>query len=89
MSGWTGTATIDGAGGTADTIVSSNDAGFILTNALLTRSTGGVFNLANVERATLTGGNGNNVLDASAFTSGIVTLSGGNGDDTLTGGSQK
>ncbi len=88
VSGWTGTATIDGAGGTADTIVSSNDAGFVLTNALLTRSSGGVFNLTNVERATLTGGNGDNTLDASAFTSGIVTLSGGNGNDTLSGGSQ-
>ena len=88
VTGWTGSATIDGAGGTADTIVSSNDADFVLTNASLTRSTGGGFTLANVERATLTGGNGNNVLDASASTSGNVTLSGGNGNDTLSGGSQ-
>ena len=87
VTGWTGTAIINGAGGT-DTIVSSNDADFLLTNALLTRSTGGAFTLTSVERATLTGGAGNNVLDASAFTSGIVTLSGGNGNDSLFGGSQ-
>ncbi|MDP2989064.1 MAG: calcium-binding protein, partial [Kiritimatiellota bacterium] len=87
VSGWTGgTATIDGAGGT-DTIVSSNDSDFVLTDALLTRSTGSVFTLSNIENASLTGGNGDNLLDASAFTAGNVTLSGGNGNDTLLGGS--
>ena len=43
--------------------------------------------LATIESANLTGGESGNILDASAFTLGAVTLSGGAGADTLTGGS--
>jgi Ca2+-binding RTX toxin-like protein len=86
VSGWTQVATVSGGGGT-DKLVSVNDANFILTNNLLTRSTGGSFNLTNITRVALTGGAGNNTLDASAFTVGNVTLVGGSGNDVLNGGS--
>ncbi|HKB02514.1 MAG TPA: calcium-binding protein, partial [Gemmataceae bacterium] len=85
VSGWTQVATVSGGGGT-DKLVSVNDADFTLTNNLLTRSTGGSFSLNNVTRVALTGGAGNNTLDASAFTVGNVTLIGGSGNDVLNGG---
>ncbi len=43
--------------------------------------------LASVEEATLTGGAGANVLNASAFTLGPVILDGAGGADSLLGGS--
>ncbi|MFO0928639.1 MAG: calcium-binding protein [Gemmataceae bacterium] len=85
VSGWSGVATLDGAGGT-DLIVSSNNANFTLTDTSLTRSTGGNFTLVSIEAASLTGGAGNNVLNAGAFT-GRLTLNGAGGNDILTGGS--
>ena len=85
VSRWTGLATLAGAAG-IDRVVSANDADFTLTDTSLVRSTGGAFTLSGIERATLTGGLGDNVLDASAFT-GSVTLAGGEGNDTLLGGS--
>ena len=91
VSGWTGNATINGGAG-ADVIVSSNDANFVLTNTSLTRTMAGpvtsVFTLSGVESATLTGGAGNNVINAGAFTLGGVTLNGLAGNDTLVGGSK-
>lgn len=42
--------------------------------------------LADIQRATLTAGAGNNTLDASAFTAGAVTLTGNAGNDILIGG---
>jgi PKD repeat protein len=85
VSGWrTGTADVNGGGG-IDTIVSSNDADFTLTDSLLTRSTGGAFNLTGIERAILIGGAGNNKLNASDFSGGAVLIGNG-GNDTLEGG---
>ncbi len=84
VSGWTGQATLDGDVGN-DTVVSSNDADFTLTDTQLTRSTGGSFNLASIETARLTGGPGNNTLDASGF-SGTTFLTGDGGNDTIKGG---
>jgi len=90
VSGWTGTATIDGAGGTRDLIISRNDANFVLTNFLLTRSTGGAFVLLNIESANLTGGAGSNTFDVGGWTpfdngpdSGQVVLDGQGGFNTL------
>jgi Ca2+-binding RTX toxin-like protein len=57
-----------------------------LTDALLSTSDGMAMQLVDISRANLTGGTGNNFLDASAF-SGQVTLSGDTGNDTLWGGS--
>jgi hypothetical protein len=41
------------------------------------RSTGGSFSLSGIEAASLTGGAGNNSLNAGGFTAGSVTLDGG------------
>jgi hypothetical protein len=84
VSGWSGRAMLDGGPG-SDAVLSVNDADFTLTDARLTRSTGGDFALASIETAQLVGGAGNNVLDASGFT-GATFLTGGPGDDTIRGG---
>ncbi|MFM9965524.1 MAG: beta strand repeat-containing protein [Planctomycetaceae bacterium] len=84
ISGGAGNDSLNGLGGT-DRLVESANANFKLTNSKLTGV--GTDKLFSIERAALTGGNGNNKLDASAFTAGDVTLSGGNGNDTLIGGS--
>ncbi len=85
VSGWTGGPVgIDGRAGT-DTILSTNDANFTLTDTQLLRSPGILFTLASVENAILTGGVGDNMLDASAFT-GAATLIGAAGIDMLLGG---
>jgi len=86
VSGWTGApVSIDGREG-SDTIVSINDADFTLTDTQLVRGSGIVFNLVSIENAVLTGGTGNNTLDASAFT-GSTVLTGGPGADTIRGAS--
>ncbi len=85
VTGWTGVAWLDGAGD-YDTLVSTNNADFKLTDVLLTRSTGGTFNLASIETAVLMGGVNADTLDASSF-SGDVTLIGGAGHDILKAGS--
>ncbi len=74
------------AGTGTDTITAAHDANFTLTDSSLTITPGGVVSLISVEQANLTGGNSPNVLDASAFNLGAVTLDGGNQDDTVRGG---
>jgi uncharacterized repeat protein (TIGR01451 family) len=85
VSGWSGTGILDGAGGN-DTVVSTNDANFTLTDSSLSVSGGATFSLINIGQALLTGGAGNNTIDASAFT-GTTTLYGDDGQDVLVGGS--
>ena len=86
LSGWTGTGSINGRGGN-DTIIWAADAHFTLTNGSILVSTAlGPMTLVSIEAARLTGGEGDNILDASGF-SGVTQLTGGNGDDTLRGGS--
>ena len=80
---------LDGGAG-VNTVVESMDANQTLTNALLTvaPSSGspGSETLANIQQAILTdGGASGNTLDASGFTSGLVTLVAGPGSDTLVG----
>ena len=58
-----------------------------LSNGSLVVGTLGTDSLSGFTGARLVGGDGANVLDASAFTLGAVELSGGGGDDTLRGGS--
>src|SRR5262249_53893705 len=72
-----------GAGG-GDAILLSANVDFSLSNTSLITSQGSPVPLAGVEQAVLTGGAGNNRLDASAFT-GSTTLDGGAGDDILIG----
>ncbi len=79
-----GANTIDGSTGT-NTVVASANVNMALSNTLL--NIGGTLNsLANIQVAKLTGGAGNNIIDASAFT-GSTVLDGGAGNDTLIGGS--
>ena len=85
VSGWTGSATLTGGGG-LDTIVSTVDASALLTNALFTRSNGASFVLSGIASAILSGGAGNETLDATGF-SGTAWLYGGSGADTLLAGS--
>jgi Ca2+-binding RTX toxin-like protein len=90
--GGAGSDVINGLGGT-DVVFEIRDADFILTNTslaidpVLIGAPNETDTLSNVESAFLTGGESNNIMDASAFTLGSVTLGGGDGDDTLTGGS--
>jgi predicted outer membrane repeat protein len=91
LSGDAGTDTINGQSGD-DVVVYIADANMTLTTISPTMATivitgGETETLENVERARLIGGASNNRLDASAFTSGSVTLMGGAGADTLLGGS--
>ena len=85
LTGAGGADTITGGDG-IDTIVETADANFLLTNNALTIGDNGVDVLSEIEMATLTGGASANVIDASAFTAGSVTLDGAGGDDVITGG---
>jgi CSLREA domain-containing protein len=73
---------LDGGSGTGDLLLESGDANLTLTNTLLLGI--GSDTLAGFELANLTGGAGDNTLNATAFT-GAVTLNGGAGNDTLLG----
>jgi filamentous hemagglutinin family protein len=82
VSGWSGTGTLDGAGGTNDSIAATNDVDFTLTNASLGRTALGTLTLANIELATLTGGGSANTFTVSGW-SGTGTLDGLLGSDTV------
>jgi hypothetical protein len=77
VSGWTLPAVIDGGAG-SDMVLSTNNANFVLSDRLLTRTGRAPVTLAGIENARLTGGVGNNVINAAAFT-GLAQLSGGAG----------
>jgi hypothetical protein len=85
VTNWSGMATLNGGGGN-DRVIASGDANFVLTDTGLTRSTGASFNLNGINAATLSGGPGNNTLDATGF-GGQAWLYGGAGNDTLRAGS--
>lgn len=82
FTGGLGNDILNGGGG-VDTLIESGNFNFVLTNAQLTSN--GTDKLTSIELARLTGGAGNNKLDASTFT-GSVTLDGSGGNDTLVGG---
>ena len=87
-----GDDSLDGGDG-IDTLFAAGDFDLVLTNTLLVGPRYGEDSLTSIENANLSGANlsddisGNNVLDASAFTLGSVTMRGGAGNDTLLGGS--
>ncbi|OUL34020.1 calcium-binding protein [Nostoc sp. 106C] len=83
LTGGAGNDTLDGGNGN-DNVVESGNFNFVLTNTSLTGN--GTDTLISIEGAILSGGDGNNILDASAF-SGGVSLYGYGGDDYLYGGS--
>lgn len=75
-------------GGDADDRVSETaDTDFVLTDTALTSAATGNDTLTSIEGGILTGGAGDNSIDASAFT-GVSTLNGGAGDDTLAASAQ-
>ncbi len=89
--GGEGDDTLDGGDG-IDYIRETVDADFILSDTRLetrevkTRNILGRDTLRNIERAVLSGGASNNIIDARYFTNS-VNLHGHDGDDTLIGGS--
>lgn len=88
VSAWSGGGAISGSTGT-DQIIVARNTDMTLTNTSLALVGLPTLTLSAVETATLTGGDSDNRLNASAFTLGPVTLQGGNGDagdDILMGG---
>jgi hypothetical protein len=82
VGGWSGTGTLDGAGGN-DTVTATNDvADFGLSDTSLSRTGLGALTLAGIEVANLTGGAGANTFNASGW-SGTGTLDGLGGSDTV------
>ena len=82
LDGYSGLATIDGADG-FDTLVQTADVNFTLDDSNFLST--GFVSLGNIERARLTGGVSDNLLNALGFT-GTVTLNGAGGNDTVLGG---
>ena len=84
LTGGSGYDTIRGGGG-YDRLVESGNTNFRLSNSQLVA--GYVTDsLSSIEAATITGGSGDNTIDATSF-GGPVMLSGGWGNDRLLGGS--
>lgn len=83
ISGGRGNDLLDASDG-ADLLVETGDVDAVLTSLAMTGGLG-TDSLKNFELAQLTGGAGNNRLDASGF-AGPVTLIGGAGDDELRDG---
>jgi uncharacterized protein (DUF2141 family) len=81
VSGWKGSGSIVGGGGT-DVIVKSADVDFTISNTGLQTSDGMNLTLNGLLAATLTGGVGNNSFTVGGWT-GTATLAGGTGTDAL------
>src|SRR5262249_27229519 len=79
VSGWTGAGSVNGGPGGTDILVSTKDADFTITDASVSATDGSTFTLVSLHAVKITGGAGNNTLDASSFT-GTATLDGGAGD---------
>lgn len=84
LTGNVGNDTLDGGAGD-DRVIETADVDFLATAKALTGV--GKDSLAGIETLVLTGGNGHNKLDVSAFT-GRAILSGRGGNDTLIGTNQ-
>lgn len=76
----TDTVLVDGSLETVALTYTLTDTSFVGTKL-------GTDTLVRIEQAELIGGSGNDIINASKFTLGAVTLVGGAGKDTLTGGS--
>ena len=84
VTGGLGNDLLDGGTSTGDVLVDSADANLTLSNTQLLGI--GTDVLIGFESANLTGGAGNNTLNATGFTgAGAVTLDGAGGNDTLLG----
>ena len=85
LTGGEGTNTLTGGGG-VDTVVEIGDVDFTLLDDALQIGAVGSDMLVGITQARLAGGDSANIIDASNFTLGPVTLLGGDGDDVLKGG---
>jgi hypothetical protein len=83
LTGGAGDDLLNGGSG-VDRLVESGAVGFVLTNSSLDGN--GSDTLLAIESASLSGGAGDDVIDASAFSLSFVIVSGGAGNDTLIGG---
>jgi hypothetical protein len=81
VSGWTGSATLIGVGGT-NTVVVNRDTNFTLTANTLTLASGGTFHLVNIQNVLLTGGPSGSTFDVGGWT-GSATLTGVGGTNTV------
>jgi Ca2+-binding RTX toxin-like protein len=83
LNGGLGDDLIDGGTG-VDRIIGQGNFDFTLTDTSLTGQ--GTDTFVNIEKASLFGGQGDNLLNAETFTLGDVVLWGNDGNDTLKGG---
>ncbi len=84
VSGWTKTGSLDGGGGTGDTVVASKNAGFELGDFALTATDGLNVNLSGIDTATLADTGGNHMFFVSSWTGGgSLTNTGGTTDTVL------
>jgi parallel beta-helix repeat protein len=81
VSGWTGSGTLVGGGGT-DTVLAVKNADMILTNTALTTADGMAFTLSGMTKAQLYASSGNHTLDVTGWT-GTGSLIGHGGTDTV------
>jgi Ca2+-binding RTX toxin-like protein len=84
LTGNGGNDLVDGGLGT-DWVVETANGLLVLTNTGLTSTSNGTDTHLSIERASLSGGAGNDTLDASAYTLSPVILHGGGGSDSLIG----
>jgi hypothetical protein len=81
VSGWTGSATLIGVGGT-NTVVVNCDTNFTLTADTLTLASGGTFHLVDIQDVLLTGGPSGSTFDVGGW-NGVATLTGVGGSNTV------
>lgn len=84
LTGGAGNDSLNG-GADNDRVVEAINGNATVTNTRITGGNG-TDTLTQIEEVELTGNASNNLLDASAYTLGAVTLNGGDGNDTLAGG---
>lgn len=84
MTGGAGNDSLVGGDGN-DRLVETVNGNATITNTKMTGGNGSD-TLSTMEEIEVTGNANNNLLDASAYTLGAVTLNGGDGNDTLAGG---
>lgn len=92
LTGNLGNDTLIGGISNADRVIETGNFNYTLTNNSLTGE--GTDRLSGIETASLVGGTGNNIIDASKFKGSVILNGGGpvdpfTGDDRLTGGSSK
>jgi Ca2+-binding RTX toxin-like protein len=84
LRGGSGNDSFNGGAGDVDVLTETGDVNWTLSNTQLTGL--GTDSLSDMEQGSLTGGAGNNTINAAAFT-GATTLDGAGGNDQLMGGS--